>query len=154
MDGPGIRYALFTQGCPHKCKGCHNPGTHDPFGGYEISLAEIVESLKDNPLLDGITLTGGEPLLQAGELLPLAIEAQKLGLNVMLYSGYTFEKMLGNEDWCRLLSEVDILVDGLFEEDKRSLALLFRGSSNQRILDAKASLLEKKAVLRTALYEK
>lgn len=140
VDGPGFRFTVFTQGCPHGCEGCHNPQTHDPAGGYEVAVSEIVEKIKDNPLLDGITLSGGEPFLQAGELTPLAEAVQALGMNVIAYSGFTFEELLMREDAAALLGHVDILIDGRFLLSQRSLELRFRGSQNQRIIDVPQSL--------------
>lgn len=140
VDGPGFRFTVFTQGCPHKCDGCHNPETHDPSGGYDIETDEILNRIDKNPLLDGITLSGGEPLLQAEKLVPLARSVKERNLSVVVYSGYIFEEIIKNEQWLKLMRFTDILVDGRFEKDKRSLDLLFRGSSNQRVIDVKKSL--------------
>lgn len=134
VDGPGIRLTVFTQGCRHNCKGCHNPHTHDYQGGRDIFLEEILEKIKANPLLDGITISGGEPFDQAEACAKLAREAKKIGLNVLVYTGYRYEELLGRESCQGLLEEADILIDGKFEIDKKNPALEFRGSSNQRIL--------------------
>ena len=140
VDGPGFRLTVFNHGCPNKCDGCHNPETHDPSGGYDIETDEILNRIDKNPLLDGITLSGGEPLLQAEKLVPLARSVKERNLSVVVYSGYIFEEIIKNEQWLKLMRFTDILVDGRFEKDKRSLDLLFRGSSNQRVIDVKKSL--------------
>lgn len=150
VDGPGIRFTIFTQGCPHRCEGCHNPQTHDFDGGEEVSLESLLEDVRSNPLLDGVTYSGGEPFCQARELYTLGIELKKSGLNIVTYTGYLFEDLLeqaSEENFYReLLSVTDYLVDGSFQLDKRDILLKFKGSSNQRILDVKKSLAEKKAV--------
>ncbi len=144
VDGPGIRLTVFTQGCRHNCPGCHNPETHAFEGGSLMAVDELGEMLKRNPLLDGITLSGGEPFEQAEALTALAFQAKALGLNVMIYSGYTYEALLkgakANPWWGELLKLADILVDGPFVLSRRSLKLRFRGSANQRVIDVKASL--------------
>lgn len=151
VDGPGIRFVVFAQGCRHNCLGCHNPDTHPFDGGEIINIALIVEQMKKNPLLDGITLSGGEPFEQAEALAELAVEAKKMGLNVMTYTGYTYEHLEANggrrKDWAKLLEATDILVDGRFELEKRSLLLKFRGSENQRIIDMKKTREEKNLTL-------
>lgn len=144
VDGPGFRFTVFTQGCPHHCEGCHNPHTHDFDGGEITTTEEILEKIYKNPLLDGITLSGGEPFCQAKPLAEISRSVREKGLNVVAYSGYTFEQLTkgANDEngWGELLSLVDFLVDGRFELEKRSLALHFRGSSNQRVIDVKKSL--------------
>lgn len=140
VDGPGFRLAVFTQGCPHHCVGCHNPQTHDFEGGREIDTQEIIEKLRGNPLLDGITLSGGEPFCQGAACAELASAAHALGLNVWTYSGYTYEQLLaGDAEQRALLAETDVLVDGPFVLPQRTLELRFRGSANQRLIDVKAS---------------
>ena len=140
VDGPGFRLAVFTQGCPHGCPGCHNPQTHDFEGGREIDTQEIIEKLRGNPLLDGITLSGGEPFCQGAACAELASAAHALGLNVWTYSGYTYEQLLaGDAEQRALLAETDVLVDGPFVLPQRTLELRFRGSANQRLIDVKAS---------------
>ena len=141
VDGAGMRFTVFTQGCPHHCPGCHNPQTHDFNGGTEVDPEEIIRKFRRNPLLDGITLSGGEPFCQSPACLQLAKAAHASGLNVWAYSGYTFEELIaGKEEWRDLLREVDVLVDGPFLLDKRTLECKFRGSSNQRLIDVQASL--------------
>ena len=133
VDGEGIRYAIFMQGCLRRCAGCQNPATHPLDGGKIIDTAELIGEIKKNPLLSGITLTGGEPLLQIPAALELAKAAKNLGLNVWCYTGYTFEKI--PQDAQELLKYVDVLVDGEFILAQRDLELDFRGSRNQRIID-------------------
>lgn len=148
VDGPGIRFTVFVQGCPFHCEGCHNPQTHDFNGGALRDTEEILQRIKKNPLLDGVTLSGGEPFCQAAAMAEIAEGVHKLGLNVVCYTGNTFEALLERQDpdQMRLLQSVDILIDGQFVLAQRSLALLFRGSKNQRILDCPASLAQGKAV--------
>ncbi len=141
VDGPGIRYVIFFQGCYHNCRGCHNPNSHSLDNGKYIEIDEMVKSIENNPLLDGITLSGGEPMLQPKEALELISRIRHLNLSIMLYTGYTFEQIkklspLQQE----LFHACDIVVDGRFEESKKSLTLLYRGSSNQRIINPKKSL--------------
>lgn len=135
VDGPGLRYTVFTQGCPHKCPGCHNPESHDFDGGRLVDTDEIIAQMKKNPLLDGVTLSGGEPFCQPEACLMIARAAHEAGLNVWAYSGYTYEQLL--EKTPELLKEVDVLVDGPFILAQRSLELKFKGSRNQRLIDIK-----------------
>lgn len=141
VDGPGFRFTVFTQGCPHHCVGCHNPQTHDFQAGSDMDTDEIVARFKKNPLLDGITLSGGEPFCQSEACAELARAARALGLNVWCYSGYTFEELLnGKDEWKTLLQELDVLIDGRFVLEERSLECRFRGSRNQRVIDVPTSL--------------
>ncbi len=163
VDGSGIRLVVFAQGCKRRCPGCHNPETHSFEGGTLMKISEIVEMVKKNPLLDGITLSGGEPFEQAAALAELAKEVKKMGLNVWAYTGYTFEELTAEDemaeslspgaaraaeeagqpdcepqkrkDWKKLLQYVDVLVDGPYIREQRSLELRFRGSANQRLID-------------------
>ncbi len=151
VDGPGIRMVVFAQGCKHKCPGCHNPETHSFDGGTLVTVGSILAQAKRNPLLDGITFSGGEPFEQAGAFAVLAQEAKKLNLDIMTYTGYTYEYLLKNplrhRGWDALLDETDILVDGRYESDKRNLLLKFRGSENQRMIDVKRTKAENRIVL-------
>jgi anaerobic ribonucleoside-triphosphate reductase activating protein len=144
VDGPGIRYVVFAQGCNHKCEGCHNHHTHSFDGGTDMDIDTIISDIKNNPLLDGITLSGGEPFEQAEVLSELAFKVKGIGLNVMTYTGYTFEQLKYNKesrkDWGKLISATDILVDGKFEKSRKRLGLKFRGSENQRVIDVCSSL--------------
>ena len=143
VDGPGLRLTIFTQGCLHHCPGCHNPQTHDPEGGSWADTEDILAAAAENPLLDGITLSGGDPFLA------LAEGAHKIGLNVWTYTGYTWEALWEENapEKIALLKETDVLVDGPFLLAERSLELRFCGSRNQRLIDVKKSLAEDKVVL-------
>lgn len=148
VDGPGIRMAVFFQGCLLHCPGCHNRGSWDPNAGIEMDTEEIKRRMAIDPLLAGITLSGGEPFLQPEAALDLAKFAHSLGLNVWCYTGYNMGLMLhmGDAAQVALLKETDVLVDGPYQEDKRTLELKWRGSSNQRVIDVKKSL-EKEMVV-------
>lgn len=151
VDGPGIRYVLFTQGCLHKCEGCHNPQTHDLEGGYFIDIDDILAEVKKNPLLDGLTFSGGEPFLQPEALGKLGKAVKAIGLNIITYSGYTFEQLTelskNKPDITSLLQVTDILIDGRFELAQKDLLLKFRGSKNQRPIDVQSTLKSGKVVL-------
>ena len=137
VDGYGLRAAVFVQGCSHGCPGCHNPQTHDPGGGRTQSPEALAALLAQNPLLDGLTLTGGEPMEQARACAALARLARAQGLNVWVYTGYVYEQLLQEADPDRLalLAQTDVLVDGPFILAQRSLELRWRGSANQRVID-------------------
>lgn len=139
VDGPGIRFSVFVQGCPHHCPGCHNPESHDFSGGREADTEEIIRRMTMNPLLDGLTLTGGEPMCQPQICLELARAAKAAGLNVWCYTGYTLEQLQaeGDADRLALLDAIDVLVDGPFLLAERSLELKYCGSRNQRLIDMK-----------------
>jgi len=142
VDGPGFRFACFVQGCPHGCPGCHNPDSHDPNGGREMTVEQVAAELLKNPMTDGLTLSGGEPFAQAEDCLALAKIAHSHGLNVWSYSGWTFAYLRdrGTEAQKALLAELDVLVDGPFLLAERTLSLPWRGSRNQRVIDVQASL--------------
>lgn len=141
VDGPGIRLTVFTQGCNHKCKGCHNPATWDLNGGREIDIEEILKMVDKNPLLDGITLSGGEPFLQVEPLTELCEAIKKRGLNVICYTGFVWEEIIKDfEKNIAFINNIDYIIDGPFVESEMSLMLQFRGSKNQRIIDVKKTL--------------
>ena len=149
VDGPGIRFTVFTQGCPHHCEGCHNPQTHEPDGGEDRDTADLLEKIKANPLLDGVTFSGGEPFMQSEILAYFGREIKSLGLNIVTYTGFTFEELYCNRDkngWGELLEVTDYLVDGPFILEKKDWKIKFRGSSNQRYIDCQASLAAGRAV--------
>jgi anaerobic ribonucleoside-triphosphate reductase activating protein len=151
-DGPGFRYTVFAQGCTHNCKNCHNPHTHDVNGGTLYDISEIVSDIKENPLLDGVTFSGGEPFLQAKEFCVLAKEIKKIAsqgtsLDIWCYSGFTFEELVKKSYASELLENIDVLVDGRFVEELKSYELKFRGSSNQRFICCKKSLKAGEVVL-------
>jgi anaerobic ribonucleoside-triphosphate reductase activating protein len=148
VDGPGLRFTVFTQGCPHRCVGCHNPETHDPNGGADVAVDEVINKMLSNPLTDGVTLSGGEPFFQPADCVKIAEAAKNADLNIWTYTGWTFEELLGSPDpdIQKLLSLTDVLVDGRFVLRERSLNLKWRGSKNQRLLDIRRSLAEGCAV--------
>lgn len=142
VDGPGYRFTVFVQGCPHNCPGCHNPQTHDFSGGHLADTDDVIAQLGKNPLVRGLTLSGGEPMMQPEPLYLIAKAAKERGMNVWCYTGFTLEELLreNRADRMRLLSAVDVLVDGPFRSHERSLDLLYRGSKNQRLIDMPATL--------------
>ena len=144
-NGPGLRYVIFTQGCSHSphCKGCHNQHTWSNKPNLLISVDDMLEKIKNEiPLIKGVTFSGGEPFDQAKDLYELAIKCKQLGLNVLCYTGYTYEEiqemfLLRSMDFTykkRLLDNIDILIDGKFEIDKQENHGIYRGSSNQRMI--------------------
>ena len=147
VDGPGLRFTVFTQGCPHHCAGCHNPQTWDFEGGNVVEIGEIVRKIEKNPLLSGVTLSGGEPFMQAYACAEIAKAAYGMGMNVWTYTGYTWEKILGMPQFWALLIETDVLVDGPFIQEQKSMDLLYRGSRNQRLIDVKKSIDAGKVIL-------
>lgn len=144
VDGPGFRYSIFVQGCPHNCPGCHNPATHDFNAGKIVDTDSLLAECLDDPLNKGVTFSGGEPFCQAEPLYYLGQQFKERGLSLWSYSGWTFEELLlkaEREEYVKkLLSILDVLVDGRFLEERKSLALKFRGSDNQRLIDVPASL--------------
>ena len=141
VDGPGIRTAIFCQGCPHHCPGCHNPETWEFGCGTPMEEETIVDIVRSNPLCRGVTFSGGEPFAQAEGYAKLAKLLKAAGYEVASYSGYTFEELLrGTKAQRELLANIDVLIDGRFLLEERSLELVFRGSRNQRILDVPKSL--------------
>lgn len=144
VDGPGLRFTVFAQGCPHHCAGCHNPHTWNAEGGTPTDSVALLARIRGNPWVDGVTLSGGEPFEQAAALAEVARGCRAAGLHVLCYTGYTWEALAAgferHPDRLALARELDLLVDGPFELARRSLALRFRGSSNQRVIDVPASL--------------
>lgn len=154
VDGIGLRTVVFFAGCPHHCRGCHNPQSWRIENGTELSLEEVVEEIASNPLTN-VTLSGGEPFAQAEEAYHLALQIRKLGKTIWMYTGYTIEHLLteGSEAQLALLEQCDMLVDGPFQLAERDLTIPFRGSRNQRllsredILQIRVGLEEKKGLL-------
>jgi anaerobic ribonucleoside-triphosphate reductase activating protein len=159
VDGPGFRYVVFVQGCDFRCPGCHNPQLQSAEGGRLASVGELLGEIRENPLLDGITLSGGDPFTQAEACAVLAEEVRALGLSVMTFTGYLWEDLCaaaglaggGNgftrAGWRRLIEATDILVEGPFIQALRDIGLRFRGSSNQRLIDVRRSLAGGRPVL-------
>jgi anaerobic ribonucleoside-triphosphate reductase activating protein len=164
VDGPGIRFAVFCQGCPHHCEGCHNPETHSFEGGTPVRVDRLLQEIDKDPILKGVTFSGGEPLCQAAAFLELAKGVKERGLDIVIFTGYRLEelqayiegkvpdgkmtddgtpehnitdkvKMLDRDALSQLLELTDILIDGPFVLAERDLTLQFRGSRNQRVID-------------------
>lgn len=150
VDGPGLRYVIFVQGCPHHCAGCHNPQTHAFNGGRTLDIDDLYSECVEDPLQSGVTFSGGEPFCQAEALYTLGVKFKERGMHLMCYSGWTFEELLEKsktEEYVgKLLSILDVLVDGRFILEERSLSLSFRGSKNQRLIDVPKSLSEQTAI--------
>ena len=148
VDGPGIRTVIWTQGCSHNCKGCHNPSTHDFKGGFSVNIEDINNELDKLKAQHGITFSGGDPMFQAKACTEIAKHAKAIGLDVWCYTGFTYEEVLKNNEMKEFLKYIDVLVDGKFEIENFSLNIDFRGSKNQRIIDVQRSLNENKVVLK------
>ncbi|GHV96197.1 anaerobic ribonucleoside-triphosphate reductase activating protein [Spirochaetia bacterium] len=163
VDGPGFRYAVFVQGCNFRCPGCHNSQLQTFEGGREMAIDDMLRDIQENPLLDGLTLSGGDPFTQAAACAALAERVRSLGLSVVTFTGYLWEDLLasggepspyrlgggsGRQDWLRLVAASDIIVDGPFIMALRDIELRFRGSSNQRLIDVRQSLAVGRAVKR------
>ncbi len=145
VDGPGLRTAIFVQGCKHHCKGCHNPQTWSFTDGEEYSVESIIDNIKNNSINKNITLTGGDPLYQWKKLYPLVDALRKQDYSFMLYTGFTVDEImhpvfsnivsnqLDNQSFYKFITEMKLVCTDPFEEDKKDLSLLFRGSSNQHI---------------------
>lgn len=150
-NGEGWRAVLFVSGCPHHCLGCHNPESWDKDYGEPYVEDDIYNQMIENPFLDGLTLSGGEPFLYCEELFSLVKRVKATGLNIWSYTGFTFEELLRwaerNSSILAFLQEVDVLVDGKFQIEKMEPKKLFRGSYNQRIIDVQASLKNQEVVL-------
>lgn len=148
VNGPGVRYVIFFQGCPHKCPGCHNPETHTiGAGGVMVETEDVLARIHQAKCLDGITLSGGEPFLQPEACAALARGAHAMGLTVWAYTGWTVEELMHDARKMLALKEIDVLVDGAFLESQKSDALLWRGSSNQRLIAVAETLKQGRAVL-------
>ena len=149
VDGIGIRTVIWTQGCSHNCPYCHNPKTHDFNAGELVELDDVIEALENLTGQDGVTFSGGDPMFQPRECAILAKKVHELGMNVWAYTGFTFDELIekGSKDILEFLSEIDVLIDGRFEIDKKSMDLEFRGSSNQRIIDVPKSLEYNRVIL-------
>lgn len=150
VDGPGIRFVIFGQGCPHRCKGCHNVETWSRNGGSLTDTGEIFRLIRGEKMLRGITFSGGEPFEQPAAFAELADLCHSINLDVFVYTGYTWEALLEHaayhDDFKNLISQADFLVDGRYLHEQRTLSMPFRGSKNQRLIDVQRSLNEGEAV--------
>lgn len=144
VDGPGLRTAIYFAGCAHQCHGCHNPQSWDFDAGSEMSVEEIMKVIIENDF--DVTLTGGDPVYQADRLLPLLVEIKRIGKTVWLYTGFNFSELQKSPVISQLLPYIEVVVDGPFMESQRDIHLLFRGSSNQRLIDVNKSLGSSKIV--------
>lgn len=145
VNGEGLRTVIFLSGCKHNCEGCHNKELQDYNCGKEMTIDEIIDRIKKSmPLIKGVTFSGGDPLEQSQNLIELAKEIKKLGLNIWCYTGYVYEDIMESQDKYskELIKNIDVLVDGLFEKDLMENAPKYAGSSNQRIIDVAKSLKE------------
>lgn len=142
VDGPGVRYVIFAQGCNHHCKGCHNPQTWDFSKGKSIEVKELFDHIMNSIISKRVTFSGGDPFYQVPAFAELARMLKREGFEIVAYTGFTFEQLMSDldNDYINLLEQIDYLIDGRFEEDKKSLSLKFMGSSNQRIIDVQKSI--------------
>jgi len=139
VDGPGLRTSIYLAGCEHHCAGCHNPQSWDAGGGELRTLDQLMQVIVYNE--SPVTLSGGDPLLQADGVAQLVSRIKhELGYNVWCYTGYRWEHIVTHPTLLHAVSEVDVLVDGPFVQNLRDTTLLFRGSSNQRLIDVQATL--------------
>ncbi len=137
-DGTGLRYSIYLSGCKHACAGCHNPESWDENNGCELTdevLEDMIKEIKANPLLDGITISGGDPFFSPDDLFALVKRLKEVTqMNIWCYTGYTIEYIHKQPNMARVLDYIDTLVDGPYIEKLRDPNLKFRGSSNQRII--------------------
>ena len=137
VDGPGFRTSIYVAGCRHQCPGCHNPQSWDAKGGVDMSIDDILAVVRRDPF-GGVTLSGGDPMFQAGECVELCQRIKELtGKSLWCYTGFTWEEIHshGSREMVQLAEMVDVLVDGRFVMALRDTDLLFRGSANQRLID-------------------
>ena len=140
VDGPGFRTSIYFAGCNHRCPGCHNPSTWDPSAGHDMEVRELLARINREGF--DVTLSGGDPLLQASKLIHLVKGIKEMGLSIWCYTGFLYEQVQVQDEMKRLVDMVDVLVDGPFVESLRNTSLLFRGSSNQRLIDIRRSTAE------------
>lgn len=137
VDGPGFRTSIYFAGCRHECPGCHNPSSWDFESGTDMSISQILERISENDM--DVSLSGGDPLYQAEALTCLCRMIKDSEKSIWLYTGFIYEDILANSAYAPLLKYVDVVVDGPFVNQLRDTALLFRGSSNQRLIDVAKS---------------
>lgn len=147
VDGEGVRAVVWTQGCSHNCPGCHNPETFDFHGGFSKEIDELKADIKSLEGHQGVTFSGGDPMFQPKQLKEIAKYVKSLGMDVWVYTGFTYEALQRDEDRKAALQYIDVLVDGPFLIKLFSLDLFYKGSSNQRIIDVQATLETGKVVV-------
>lgn len=151
VDGPGLRAVLWTQGCGHHCPGCQNPSTWDFNGGGLVPISMVKEAIDELEYHTGLTISGGDPMYQPEACLEVAKYAKEKGLNIWVYTGFTFEELMKLSKtkpiYKKFIEQIDVLVDGRFIEEERDLSILFRGSRNQRLIDIPKTLSAKKIIL-------
>lgn len=151
-DGEGVRVVVFISGCLHNCKGCHNPASHSFTAGQPFTSDlqdKIVAYIKNTPFISGLTLSGGDPMYSAEELIPFVqkLRSEVVGVTVWIYSGFLYEEIKQNEEMAELLQQCDVLVDGEFVLEQRDITLAYKGSQNQRIIDVQKSITDNKIIL-------
>ncbi|MDE7412061.1 MAG: anaerobic ribonucleoside-triphosphate reductase activating protein [Paramuribaculum sp.] len=137
VDGPGFRTSIYFAGCHHHCPGCHNPSTWDMANGEDMSIEELTKRVVLNNM--PVTFSGGDPLYQCSDLLQLAKAVKERGINIWCYTGFTYDEIIANPAYNKLLDYMDVIVDGPYIESLRDTSLLFRGSKNQRLIDVRKS---------------
>lgn len=146
VDGPGFRTSIYCSGCAHACPGCHNPQSWNINAGRPMAIEDILKVILDDPFAD-VTFSGGDPMYQAEGFTELAKAIkQSSSKTIWCYTGFTYETLLNRPDTRALLQYVDVLVDGPYVESLRDEDLLYRGSSNQRLIDVRASLEQRQVV--------
>ncbi|MDE5858440.1 MAG: anaerobic ribonucleoside-triphosphate reductase activating protein [Muribaculaceae bacterium] len=144
VDGPGLRTTIYFAGCKHHCPGCHNPQTWSFDAGRDMNQQEIIDHIVENDF--DVTFSGGDPMYQSSDIIPLAKQIKSMGKTIWCYTGFLFEEILSSPEMSKLLPYIDVVVDGLFVESLKDTELIFRGSSNQRIIDVPASIESGKVV--------
>lgn len=143
VNGEGLRSVVFLSGCHHDCPGCHNSDMQNPDYGESLDHSQIISRIESNmPIIRGLTISGGEPFLQCDKLLPLLKETKKRLLDIWVYTGYTYEELLENQAFKKVLPWIDVLVEGPFVQDLLTTDLPYIGSTNQRILKLKNGLIQ------------
>lgn len=146
-DGLGVRTVIWTQGCTHNCYNCHNAQTHDLNGGYLYNIDKLVSDILENSFQKKITFSGGDPFLQPFQCYKIAHKLKKYDFNIWCYTGFLYEQLILNKNTNIFLEQIDVLIDGKYEDDLKDYTLRFKGSSNQRIIDVQKSLKEKEIIL-------
>lgn len=151
VDGDGVRVVVFVSGCLHNCKGCHNPASHSFTAGQPFTdelQDEIISYIQKTPFVSGLTLSGGDPMYSAAEIMPFVerLKSELKSISIWIYSGFTYEEICKDTDMFRLLKLCDVLVDGEFILEQRDITLSYKGSRNQRIIDIQKSIKEKQII--------